>query len=320
VTLVDSLALKQPWVGGANTVLSSSSVQFDPISDELVTVLTGLQDQATIAHTGVVLGVVQYIQPGDAATAVLIKAGAKDVSAVTELALDYDVYVNQVGNAIDLLSPSQSATVDLCKPADTELPLTDIAISTLGSNRAASSSVALEHSVAVFVAGSPYLYQYHPFVGEGGAGAPSPPPATLPTSLEGITAPFQLVYPATGAVTDSVTLRAPNLGNKERLSFNRVLRETRGGTLVIYADPIWPKIQTLVLTFSGLTQDEAEALLTFLDNYLGQEIGLIDWEQRYWRGVVMTPEEPITEDSRGRFSASLQFEGELDASWSPANL
>ena len=44
--------------------------------------------------------------------------------------------------------------------------------------------------------------------------------------------------------TFSVSLRAPNLGNKDRLSFNRVLRETRGGTLVVFADPIWPKVQT----------------------------------------------------------------------------
>ena len=96
--------------------------------------------------------------------------------------------------------------------------------------------------------------------------------------LAGITAPFQLLYPAVGPATDSVTLRAPNLGNKDRLSFNRVLRETRGGTLVVYADPIWPKIQTLVLSFSGLSGDEAQALIAFFNDHLGLEIGLLDWE------------------------------------------
>ena len=74
-----------------------------------------------------------------------------------------------------------------------------------------------------------------------------------------------------------------------------------------------------LLNFSGLGEAESQELLDFLDNHLGQEIGLIDWEQRYWRGVVMTPEEPVTEDSRGRFSASFQFEGELDETWSAAN-
>jgi hypothetical protein len=44
---------------------------------------------------------------------------------------------------------------------------------------------------------------------------------------------------------------------------------------------------------------------------------MIDWEQRYWRGVIVTPEEPIIEDSFNNYSASFNFEGTLDMSWSP---
>ena len=123
--------------------------------------------------------------------------------------------------------------------------------------------------------------------------------------------PFQLFYPADGAVTDSVMLRAPNLGNKDRLSFNRILRETRGGTLIVFADPIWPKIQTLVLTFSGLRSVQAQQLLAFLDRHLGEEVGLLDWEGRAWKGVVTTPTDPVVQDGLDSFSASLAFEGEL---------
>jgi hypothetical protein len=123
--------------------------------------------------------------------------------------------------------------------------------------------------------------------------------------------PFQLFYPVDGAVTDSVTLRAPNLGNKDRLSFNRILRETRGGTLIVFADPIWPKIQTLVLTFSGLRSVQAQQLLAFLDRHLGEEVGLLDWEGRAWKGVVTTPTDPVVQDGRDSFSASMEFEGEL---------
>ena len=122
---------------------------------------------------------------------------------------------------------------------------------------------------------------------------------------------FQLSYPAQGIVSDSVTLRAPNLGNKDRLSFNRILRETRGGTLVVFADPIWPKVETLVLTFSGLRTAQARQLLAFLETHLGEEIGLLDWEGRAWKGVVTMPTEPVVQDSRNSFSASLEFEGEL---------
>ncbi|MDD5708292.1 MAG: hypothetical protein PHR35_20430 [Kiritimatiellae bacterium] len=157
--------------------------------------------------------------------------------------------------------------------------------------------------------------QYYPFVGFGSPTEPDAPPTALVGPMDGITAPFQLVYPATGEVTDSVTLRAPNLGNVDRLAFNRVHRETRGGTLVVFADPIWPKTQTLVLSFSGMTRSEAQDFLEFMADHFGQEIGLIDWESRYWRGIV-TASDPASEDSPNRFSLGFEFEGQ-QAEWLP---
>lgn len=157
--------------------------------------------------------------------------------------------------------------------------------------------------------------RYTPFIGDG-PGVPNPPPSVLAGPAQGVVVPFQLRYPATGTVTASCTLRTPNLGNRDRLSFNRVNRETRGGTLVVFADPRWPKTQTLVLSFSGLRRTEAMNLMEFLSSYLGQEIGLLDWEHRYWRGVVVTSD-PLVEDSADRFSVGFEFEGELIPDWTP---
>ena len=216
-----------------------------------------------------------------------------------------------------------TASVDLCAPVETNVELSGGASVQINRERSLGSTIGVEQAAVFLIVGAggaADTNQYHPLVGAGTESSPTPPPSTLAGPLSSIIAPFQLVYPSEGAVTDSVTLRAPNLGNKDRLSFNRVLRETRGGTLIVYADPIWPKIQTLVLSFSALTRGEAQALLTFLDAYLGQEVGLIDWEQRYWRGVVMTPDDPITEDSFNSYSASFQFEGELDETWSPQTI
>jgi len=121
-----------------------------------------------------------------------------------------------------------------------------------------------------------------------------------------------LVYPVTGPFDDTLSLRAPNLGNRDRFQGNRINRETRGGTLIVYADQMWPKIKTLVLQFSGLTSAEAQALHTFIDSHLGQEIGLMDWEHRFWSGVITTFDDPITQDGRGcKFSVGFEFEGEL---------
>ena len=57
-------------------------------------------------------------------------------------------------------------------------------------------------------------------------------------------------------------------------------------------------------------------LLTFYETYLGDEIGLLDWEHRYWKGVITQPD-AVIQDGRDSYSASFEFEGELDPSWTP---
>ena len=301
---------------GGKSVLQVTTVAYDPELDEFITTIGDLQDTAEVARDRA-SGIHHAIPLRQAASVVRVKATAIELSADNVVELSDSGHKNAVGDATDHLALMQTALVDRCKPLGSELELTDLAGVGVVRNRGAGSVITLRQSVAFSLVRSDALWQYRPFVGEGAADAPSPPPATLTGPMEGITAPFQLVHPAVGDVTDSVTLRAPNLGNKDRLSFNRILRETRGGTLIVYADPMWPKIQTLVLSFSGLRRSEARALLEFFDAYLGQEIGLMDWEQRYWKGVIVSPNDPVVEDSFNSYSASFEFEGELDSTWSP---
>ena len=122
---------------------------------------------------------------------------------------------------------------------------------------------------------------------------------------------FALFYPATGSPTDMLVLRDPEFGNKDRLQFNRICRETHGGTLVVFADPMWVKTQNLVLTFSALTEEQAAALLAFMEDHLGLEIGLWDWESRQWVGVITNPNEPVVQDSKESYTGALEFEGQL---------
>jgi hypothetical protein len=67
----------------------------------------------------------------------------------------------------------------------------------------------------------------------------------------------------------------------------------------------------MAVSFSGLSRAESQAVLTFFLNHLGQEVKLTDWEGKAWVGVVMTPEAPVVNDSRGRYSISFEFEGEV---------
>lgn len=158
---------------------------------------------------------------------------------------------------------------------------------------------------------NPYLRTYSPIIGEGAAGSPTPPPATLaspadPNFKQGI----KLLYPA-DSPTDTVTLtRSMNLGDTDRLAFDRINRETRGGTLIVFADPIWPKIETLLFTVSAVRKADAANVLRFIRAYLGLEIGLLTHEGRLWKGVVTNPQDAVIQDRRDSFTISIEFQGE----------
>jgi hypothetical protein len=311
-----TLALSQtehtarPWYLSAESPLQTVTEEYDPDVDDMVTRIEGLQDAAGVARP-LPLAVNQPIPLGQSASVVRVKPTAINVSAESVLELLGEIRTNQTGGAGSWLAFTQTATVDKCKPAKSALELTAEAAVARSGPRGAASAINLHQSATYYLVSAGVLQRYQPFVGAGAPGAPTPPPLTLDGPLPGVTTTFQLVYPATGSVTDSVTLRAPNFGNKDRLGFNRVLRETRGGTLIVFADPMWPKIQTLVLTFSGLRSAQAQQLLAFLDAHLGEEVGLLDWEGRCWNGVITTPTDPVVQDGRDSFSASLEFEGEL---------
>lgn len=310
VALSQTEQTARPWYLLAESAVQTVTQEYDPEVDDLVDRIEGLQDAASVALPRS-LAVSQPIPLGQSASVVRVKATAIDVSAESVLGLLGEIRTNQLGNAGTWLAFTQSAVVDKCKLLRSALELTAEAAVARSGLRGAASALNLGQSATYYLVSSGILQRYHPFVGDGAPGAPTPPALELEGPRPGVTAPFQLVYPAGGPVTDSVTLRSPNFGNKDRLGFNRVLRETRGGTLIVFADPMWPKIQTLVLNFSGLTSDQAQELLTFLEAHLGEEVGVYDWEHRYWTGVITTPTDPVVQDGRDSFSASFEFEGEL---------
>jgi hypothetical protein len=117
--------------------------------------------------------------------------------------------------------------------------------------------------------------------------------------------------PAPGPVcsaTDSLTLRTPNFGDRDRNQYNRVNRESRGGSLTIFRDPKWPKQRTLVMDFSGIKDSEVDTTIQFLENTLGQEIGFRDWNSRVWTGIIINPDSSVTRTGRDRNDISIEME------------
>jgi hypothetical protein len=310
IELAQSEHTARPWYVSAETAIQTTELVYDPEVDDLVEQVTGLDVSAAVARP-LTASAQHSIPLSQSASVYKVKPTAIEVSAESVLELLGEVGTrNQTGEAGNWLVLSQNASVDKCNLAKSALDLTTEAAVLLSVSRGAASALNLRQAAAYSIVFGGVLQQYNPFVGAGTPESPLPPSVTVGPA-EHTPIPFRLFYPAEGVVTDSLTLRAPNLGNKDRLSFNRILRETRGGTLIVFADPIWPKIQTLVLTFSGLRSVQTQQLLVFLDAHLGEEIGLLDWEGRVWKGIITSPTDPVVQDGRDNFSASMEFEGEL---------
>ncbi len=177
--------------------------------------------------------------------------------------------------------------------------------------RVVTEDLHLGQSVAYYYITPCVDKQYRPFVGESDVIAQPSSPALNAPVAQGLPADtrFQLLYPAAGGATDSMTLRAPELDSRDRNAFNRINRETRGGRIVVFADPIWPKVTTIACTFVGLSKTEMLTLQEFVLSHIGEEIKVIDWEGRGWHGVVVKPNDPATCDGKDRWSIGFEFEG-----------
>ena len=186
--------------------------------------------------------------------------------------------------------------------------------------RSVDSDTAIGHALTYYIDSACGRKQYAPFVGENTiSNSPLPPSNDLPiVQNDPATTRFRLSYPALAAPTATVELRAPELDNIDRVAFNRISRETRGGKLTVFADPTWPQVQTVIVTFVGLLKTEIDDLHDFLVSYVGEEIGMSDWEGREWIGVVTTPNEAAVHDGKGNWTITFEFEGVLVDSFIPS--
>jgi hypothetical protein len=302
-------------IGSVSSVLQELHYNYDPVTWQLVPYYIGLQDQAAVAVIhGTPYEARSILSLADRALGVVIHVDAKAGEAAHTLTLIQSAAVEQwpivrdAYHAASGLLLTHAAAVVLVRPVLSTLALTHTAAAlTWRAALEVVDALACTHAVGfVLISAESLITQYHPFVGEG-SGGPVPPPASCPTPT--VAPPCRLCYPVTSP-TEFLILRSPEFSNKDRLQMNRISRETRGGTLVVYADPMWPKLETLVLTFRGLSASQVQDYLTFVRNHLGLEVGFVDWEGFYWKGVILNPEEPTVQDSKEVFTVSFEFEGE----------
>ena len=206
----------------------------------------------------------------------------------------------------DTLSFTENNVCEVSQDVTDVLDLTEVADSCL------ESSTTVEETLTIVEGFTVCHVQAFDRCGPHRQFAPQSGSQTLkPYADPQVTQGFRLQAPAGGPVVDELILVNPNLGNRDRISPVRVNVQSRGGSLIIFHDPIWPTTETKLYTFSNMKREMAHALLEWLCEKIGQEIRLIDHENRLWRGIITQPGDPIVEDRRGRYTGSFEFEGEL---------
>ncbi|MCI0563569.1 MAG: hypothetical protein MN733_34275, partial [Nitrososphaera sp.] len=125
--------------------------------------------------------------------------------------------------------------------------------------------------------------EYTPYVGSSDD-ATYPAVSVTPPTLG--TGTFTLTHPAVSPTT-TLVLKNPTFGNTDIIRFTRIDRRTRGGDRKLFSDLDWGKTQTLELTVINICEPEIDEIIDFLNTSLGQLIGLLDWENRQWEGVII---------------------------------
>jgi hypothetical protein len=204
---------------------------------------------------------------------------------------------------VSVIQLTQSVIVHSVEPADTVLQLNHTVDSSGVIARALTDGLTLNSVATFFRFGD--LCQYDPGVGDCGTGPSMTDPVLTRRSTILLTYPY--VNP-----TYIVEVRNPIFDDNRQLEFRKINRKTRGGTLKIFRDSIWPSSERLIYTFDNLKEAKKKEILEFFEVTIGKEIGLLDFQSRQWRGIVITPTSQFGNEDRPGNSMTMEFEGTVD--------
>jgi hypothetical protein len=169
------------------------------------------------------------------------------------------------------------------------------------------SQTFLQQAVSFHIQGGSPEKEYTPFIGEGDDSY-DPVPTTPPVLGSGT---LTLTHPRV-TPTLTLTLKNPEFGNADVVRFTKVDRLTRGGDRKFFSDSGWGSTQSFELEIANVCEAKVsiDDILDFLNASLGEEIGLLDWENRQWKGIIVAPETDVTPQVGGH-TVRIVFEGEL---------
>ncbi len=272
----------------------------DEVTGEVTIVEKGLSNNATVKRTKTNRSTSNDIKITQSVIFELDRVGYFERSAESILVITSTVDHDYTAESI--LTIISVAEYELVTQPRSVLNITQTLEREVVLNRTAASTITVTQTVNYEVVDRFDHCTYSPFIGSStDPEAPTAPAITPPT-----TSRADAVILERGA--DVLTLNLPELGNRDRLDFTRINRESRGGVLYIFSDPIWPKTENMQLDFLGCTEAEMQNILTFIKNTLGHEIIIHDWENRSWYGFITNPDTPIVRDNRGTYSIALELD------------
>lgn len=289
LALVDTVFENGPWYESVSSVISL----IDTVSFDQALINISVNDPLSISQF-VSLGRTEIVS---------------DIISLTDTASHSVISIADTLTIVDMVSVQHNVIVTDGNPFGGILQH-NIFSHTVHVNQVtthtASTTISLADSVAAWVESAQDCV-YAPFIGATADLDVVTPPPTQPTLTGGtLTLTWPFVSPSL-----TVVLRNPEYDNKFQYQPTRINRETRGGTLIIFADPVWPKLKKLEFTVTYLQGIQMQNLQAFLLASIGQSIGLRDWEGQQWEGVILNPDAEISNAQRGNWSIGLQFEGVL---------
>ncbi len=313
-----TLDLSQTVVYNIPTSLSVSHAliesEWQEIDDEWILVYSGLSDTVSLSGGFSTKSNTDYIQWGETIDVVRIQVNATAVNAISDLVLTDSANIGLTESVSQTLSLTQSTTETLTTTANSSLAITDSAGILKILNLSVTSNLDINAAFEL-LPDDTEVCSYDPSIGSSTDiynPVPRPLSSTFDVSRQDI---ITLAYPWTSP-TNSIILRVPELGNKNIVEVQRINRKSRGGTLIVWSDPQWPKNEKMTIEIKALTESKATDLLSFIALTLGKEFGYTDWENNTHKAVLLNPATAITRGGTCKLSASLEFEiTRTDPSW-----
>jgi len=113
-------------------------------------------------------------------------------------------------------------------------------------------------------------------------------------------------HPTLGTI--SIRLPSPEFDNSDKLDYSRINRKTRGGDLIIFRDPTWPRTRILGMKFTGMDQPKVRKLLDFIKSTLGLTVHLVNYDGLEYDGIIITPTGEVTQPGVTDFNAGFDLQ------------